>query len=688
MAPRIKNDRKQSGPGSRSLTRSGDLLRTGIALVVAAVIVAVPLAMSKSMLNVYTTPKYLVLVIGGALLCPLLVARALGPPEFRRVFVSPFALALFLLLAALGLASIASGDPRLSFFGTFTSRMGWLTYAAFAAIALAIVSVVDGDRTWFGRLFVWQTAVGGVVALVCVLQILGATSVYPSDFLLGETIPRVHGTVGHPDFAGNYLLTIVFPALCIAFAARGIVRGLGMTVAAMSTIGILYTGTRGAWVGLLAGAAVGAVFASRTRLLGDVSPRGKRQLALGSSLFAVTAALMLAYSPSAEPIRQRMAAFASEGFTGAGRTVVWRFTLGLVPEFWTIGCGPDLFKLAQTPFKTLDYVRATSGVNVEDPHNAFLSMLVNGGVLALATYVAAILLAVRRLPRAIRSARSREESAIGIGLAAAAGGILTHDLFLHHLAVNGLSFFVVLALAHAWCQMPDRDAVTAASPQPTQARLTAFVRWSAVAAAALVIPVAAVHAWRVGTADVQIARSVRASAAGDARTAMDAGERAVAHELPQPDYRFYYAMSLERLARSSADAATRQRFFDAAADQSARAVGQPLPPAPYVAYASALATSAGRFDEARAALERAERLDPFSYHVDLSAIQLLVAEGRIDEAIGRFDRLELMRSPQGEVDKARTLLRTAIRAQPGTRTEVQLEFLRREYLVTGTRRKT
>ena len=670
-----------------SLSESDDALRVGVAALVAGVLVAVPLAMSTSMLNVYTTPKYLVLVVGGALLCPLLVARALGPPGSRSVFVSPFAFALFLLLAALGLASIASADPRLSFFGTFTSRMGWLTYAAYAAIALAIVSVADRDRTWFGRLFVWQTAVGGIVAFVCVLQILGATSVYPSDFLLGETIPRVHGTVGHPDFAGNYLLTIVFPALCIAFAARGIVRGLGMTVAAMSTIGILYTGTRGAWVGLLAGAAVGAAFAWRTRLLGDVSPRGKRLLALGSALFAVTATLMLAFSPSAEPIRQRMAAFANEGFTGAGRTVVWQFTLGLVPEFWTIGCGPDLFKLAQTPFKTLDYVQATSGVNVEDPHNAFLSMLVNGGVLAVGAYVAVILLAVRRLPRAIQSATSREESAIGIGLAAAVTGILTHDFFLHHLAVNGHSFFVVLALAHAWGNMPDRNALPAASTPATRSRPLAFVRWTVATAVALMIPIAAVHAWRVGAADVQLSQSLRASNAGDARTAVAAGERAVAHGLPQPDYRFYFAMSLERLARSSADAAARQRFFEAAAYQSARAVEQPLPPVPYVAFASALATSAGWFEEGHASLDRAERLDPFSYHVDLSAIQLLVAEGRIDEAIGRFDRLELMRSPHGEVDKARTLLRKAIRARPGPRTEIQLEFLRREYLVTGARNK-
>lgn len=680
MSPRTKS----KGNRARQADVRSSLLRTAIAVVTAMVLFTVPLAMSTRMLNVYTTPKYLVLVLGASILAPLITASALDRTD-GRVLRSSFPVLLAGFLAAFALSTAVSADPELAFTGTFTSRMGWVTRAAMIVCSMGVLVAVDGDRAAFGRLVFWQTAVGGIVAFICVLQIVGATSMYPSDFLLGETVPRVHGSVGHPDFAGNYLLTIVFPAMAIAVAATGVARGIGTLIAAMAALAILFTGTRGAWVGLLAGLAIVATLLWRSGLLAGLTRRQWRFIAAGVSLFVVGSALAIALHPSADPIRQRLAAFSSEGFTGAGRTGVWRFTVSLVPKFWTFGCGSDLFKLAQTPYKSLAYVQATNGVNVEDPHSTYLSALVSGGVLVFVAYLASIAVAVRKLPKSIAAAATREDAAIGIGLAGAVGAVLVHDLFLHHTIVNGLAFYVLLAFAYAWGRMPNRDASASGAPPAVRAHMPGPVRWLLAGSVTLVIPVVAIHAYRVAGADVAIFRSLRASFAGDSETVIEAGERAASFGLPQPDPRFYYAVALERLARNSSGLSEGSRYFAAAADQASLAVERPLVPVPYVAYAASLSLSAGRPDQARGFLERAQRMDPFSYHAELSALQFALAEQRIDDAIRHFDRVKIMNSPYVDVSKARDLLRQAIRTQTGSRTDVQREFLRREFNAPGNR---
>lgn len=628
------------------------------------------------MLNVYTTPKFMALLVGGAALAPLLVAWALREGR-SNVLVSPFALALAALVTALGVSTMVSADPKLAFLGTFTSRMGLVTYLAYAACAIAVLIVVDRSPARFGRLFVWHVLIGAVVAGVCILQITGAIGLYPAGFTPGEDLPRVHGTVGHPDYTGNYLLYVVFPALGMAYGARGVIRGFGIATAAAATLAILYTGTRGAWVGLAVGVCVAGFFTWRAGLLGRLSPRAR--IALGGGLVAASAAsaAILVFSASAAPIRARLLAFATEGFTGAGRTNVWRFTLGLIPKFWLFGCGPDMFKLVQTPYKTLEYVQATGGVNVEDPHNAYLSMLLTGGVFAFTAYVALIVLALRGLPRAILSASARRESrdevALGIAVLASLVAGLSHDLFLHHLSVNGLVFFVFLAFGFAWSRMS--TDVGATSPPAEPQSNTPLLVWVGAIFAALVLPFACVHAWNVARADVFVARTMRAAENHNARAVQTSGDGAVAFRLPQPDYHFYYAVALEQLARASTEADERNRYFHAALDQASLAVDQPIPPVPYVAFVGSLAVQAGELDRAREAIDRARRMDPFSYHAELSALQAALAEGDIDEAVRRCEHVELMASPYEELAKARLLVRDAIRKQKTPRTDLQREFL-------------
>jgi hypothetical protein len=79
------------------------------------------------------------------------------------------------------------------------------------------------------------------------------------------------------------------------------------------------------------------LFIERGVALKDVSRRTRLIGGLAISCGIALAVVFIAFAESAGPVRERLMAFYTEGFTGAGRTTLWRVALSMIPQYWLSG---------------------------------------------------------------------------------------------------------------------------------------------------------------------------------------------------------------------------------------------------------------------------------------------------------------------------------------------------------------
>lgn len=130
-----------------------------------------------------------------------------------------------------------------------------------------------------------------------------------------------------------------------------------------------------------------------------------------------------------------------------------------------------------------------------------------------------------------------------------------------------------------------------------------------------------------------------AAKAGDDNRARLHGDRASNLGLYEGEYRFLYASALEQLALRTPGDAGRKRL-ELAAAQMRLAVEDTLAPVNCLVSLGILELRLGRFDAARAAIERAEQMSPTSGLVFLAWSTYHLQRGELEEAILRYRRAE------------------------------------------------
>src|SRR5262249_1102606 len=224
-----------------------------------------------------------------------------------------------------------------------------------------------------------------------------------------ESVVRPIGTLGHADYLSNFLLYTAPLASGLAVAARGRTRRFATVAAAVSTAAIIFSGTRRAWVGLIV---AGLVFSSGLLLRSGKSEASRGRLlrvAVGCLVIALSGWLIASNSASRN-IATRARLLVTEGFTGSGRTLLWRDSLRMVPAFVLTGCGPEAFRNAFLAYKSRDLASFAPDVNNESSHNSYLDAAISFGLPGAILYVAIIvstLLLFRRARKRVADQRKR-----------------------------------------------------------------------------------------------------------------------------------------------------------------------------------------------------------------------------------------------------------------------------------------
>ena len=629
--------------------------------------VVVPLAMNTAVYHPFVAPKFALLLAGSALLLVLL-ALVLhfdirgGKPaagERLRLLGSMPVLLVSLYVVAVAVSTWFGVAPLASLFGSLESRMGLLSYLCFLIFFIALIVGIGRSEPRLVMTLWTMAGTGLVTSAYAFAQFVGRDPfLSPAGYTVASTagaVLRVPGTLGHADYLGNFLLYTTPVSAALALMSNRRARRIGLFGVALSVAAIIFSGTRGAWLGALSGlAAAGALAyfnlrqgrAAELQTRRESGPRltnvTRRQKIAALTVAAVilASAGIIASSPRLISITRRLRSSVQDA-TGAGRTLLWRDAVKMVPRYAVTGCGPEGFSKAFLPYKSRQLARTAPQVTDESSHDAYLDALISSG-LAGGILLPAMLFAVARLLWRTRKRASGTRSRMMIyGLLVALIAVSVHNVFIYNQIPMALYFFALMALAIAAANVvagePESEKPIAAT---APFRWPGLIGWVMTAVCTAVLVGACWYGWRTMRADLAIKRAFRT--AEDYQQLVRNGQDAVDHDDAVGQYRYLFARALANFVdftdfKSGDSAASsppnRAEAIELATVQAQAALPNSLTPHDVCVTLAYLGLAARDNERLRVYATQAVGWDPNFYSAHWLMAESLLADGDLDGAL-------------------------------------------------------
>jgi len=343
-----------------------------------------PFVLTDALYQTAQSGKFFYFEILTALLFPIFVFLLTLYPETRKFFRSR----ITQLVIAFTLVSIISGifgiDPWSSFGNDVARLMGWF-FQIHVLLFYCYLSVVflfsEQAKTYFLQLLV---AISAPLSLLAVLE---SKKIIPS---LGNMfLPRASSVFDNPIYFASFLILPFFFALTLASKESGKKRMIYWIYAFCIFLGIFFTFTRGALLGLVCGLLVYLFLTLKN------SKRGKKVLALivfatiGFGFFF----LLPSQSAPVNKASERLLYFRDA--SAMDRFIYWKIgVLGWMDKP-LLGLGPENYSYAYAKYfdPQLDY----QGVFNNKPHNQFVEVLTTTGLAGFFLTIAIYLFALKQL---------------------------------------------------------------------------------------------------------------------------------------------------------------------------------------------------------------------------------------------------------------------------------------------------
>jgi O-antigen ligase len=375
-------------------------------IVLCAKVSLVPLVFDPSLDMPFVVSKALLSHSLGWLLAATLAALVLL--SGRAVLKwSPLYIPVTAYLAVNTLSSIIAADPAIALYGTHARMLGLLSTLDFATLMIGVVVLVTtrAHAVLLGASLVIPSAP------VLVYEAIQMSGRDPFSWSV-PSAERPFSTLGQATALAQYLTVLALGMFAVAVRLPQLSawqRVVCFGYSAVLLAGSVSTGTRSTVLGLVAGAALLAIYS----WLSLRSPRARSLLALASLAIVVIASGGVLLTPlgarllstlEQQPIEADDASTVLEP-SAAGRVVLYGIAFDMVRERPLLGYGPDSFMIgvpryrpAAAPIPFRDGV--ASGAHSWIAHVATAS-----GLLGLASFIAiavvAILLTLRNFSSAL-----------------------------------------------------------------------------------------------------------------------------------------------------------------------------------------------------------------------------------------------------------------------------------------------
>lgn len=666
LNPERKTMKKQPGAAPSKLD-SPSVLNTALFWVCLSLLVLVPLVFVVSVHRTYAAPKLAILLVGASILAPLAGLAALeaarNGSELARLFIPAHFVLVTLYFASVTVSTFFGLDPIASLFGFFHNQMGLVPQLCFLTSFIALTFGINNDETRLHKLL-WAMAITGFLASAyAVIQFFGYdpflhASLYTYRSEEGD-VRRVIGTLGHADYLGNFLMYTTPLGVALGIAARGRARLLALIASGVSVAAIAMSGTRGAWAGIVAAAMAVCFLEVKTgkRIWQGMTRRVLfRRAALVLVIIAASAGAM-SLSPAARGVAIRARSLVTEGFTGSGRTLLWRDSIKMIPAFALVGSGPDSFRMAFLGYKSKELAQLT-GFNNESSHNSYLDAAISYGLPGALLYIGVIASAFGLLLRARRRAISPQLKVVVTGLLASLVAATAHNFFIFDQIPTGLYFFALIGLAQVVSNLTEASNGSRAAPRTKSNSVKppgaasagpsfkAFGWAVAVVGGALVVA-AVWYAAGALRADLELNHALASADRGDLDRVIEHGARAASGPEPTGDHDLMVARALA-LCSSRLEAslnAARQSGGDnqqiaLALDRAARlavtyaerSVEHTFTPDLSYLFLALNAKATGDMVKMRQSATEAVRWDPNNFRALILLAQAHIADGNREQA--------------------------------------------------------
>jgi len=345
---------------------------------------------------------------------------------------------LLALLSTAGISCLFTHHQQLALVGYIGRPMGYATVLSCAILYLGILRWCDSR----GKVLAMLGAVlcaGVTCSLIAIWQFSFRETVAWKYFMELLSDPRPAGTVGHPNYFGNYLCLILPLAVGIYLFLRSRwLRVLLLVVCSLLFAALLLAQTRGAYLGFF----VFFVFLAFSQL-----PAWKRLVPLFAA-WALVAVVVL-------PLRdwevgkrvlsvEREVSRASAGFSsaGTGRFGFWKYALHHLPQHIIIGSGLDTYEAIEEP--------GGLPAPIGKAHSIYFEYALTIGVPGLLAYLAFV---VSSVSGPIRG------DPIAWGFRGSVVAYLVQGGFIHDTIQVWPVLWIILALASIWSGLQSRYPV-------------------------------------------------------------------------------------------------------------------------------------------------------------------------------------------------------------------------------------
>ncbi|MBT3602068.1 MAG: tetratricopeptide repeat protein [Candidatus Latescibacteria bacterium] len=273
---------------------------------------------------------------------------------------------------------------------------------------------------------------GLLVSLIGIAQYLGWA------FHTIPTVGNPSATFGYRNFAASYAVLLIPCAIGFFLTEKKTaLRLFWVSTALCLTIFLIYTRTRGAWLGLIGASIFAAIIWLKTRTHfqrhNSVSIRWYSLVPIASLIIG------LAFIPAqmqqtgkftfderkTDAITTITTAFSPSD--ARGRLVVWQHTLEMARDHWLLGVGLGSWQFVYPTYDNGDWI--THNAAPQRPHNDWLWTLSETGTVGFACYVWLLIALGRTLWQQIKQHPNKPETLWMFGIITGLAALLGHSFF-------------------------------------------------------------------------------------------------------------------------------------------------------------------------------------------------------------------------------------------------------------------
>jgi putative inorganic carbon (HCO3(-)) transporter len=309
-----------------------------------------------------------------------------GEFKFRKTSLDPVVL-LFLTVTAI--STFLSVDLVKSFFGDYRRFEGLITFINYAAIFFITVNFVKNKKQINLLFLIWSFS-------ALVISVYGVIQHFGLDWIIWENTSfetfRSFSTLGNPVKLGAYLV-LTFPLILYLFLQTDsfYIRFFSVVNLSLIAVTLLFTYSRGGWLGFIVSIAFIGAFIPRKILL-----ENKKWLLFLVTIIAgvVLIGNLIPHSLSKNfSIEERASSIlkTDEG-SAAVRIEVWKIAKKMIFDRPFFGFGLDTFRLVFPEYKTAKFLKLVGLAEYDRPHNDLLQVAISSGLIGLAVYLFMIVL--------------------------------------------------------------------------------------------------------------------------------------------------------------------------------------------------------------------------------------------------------------------------------------------------------